>query len=152
MSVSFSFLIETDLQPQEALKELIAGIDCHSEIESYQNRNGKTIYHVLHKPFFRASAYSDDDRNMPEELGIHTNTVIGFKPFFDSSTDVEAELMRTAIAWLHGHDGDALFQLDGADPHFIRRDGKVLVSSDPDLWTPSTLAEITLPHEKTLTF
>ena len=64
---------------------------------------------------------------------------------FDDQVD---ELLQLLFALLSAVGGDAVLHYDYAEVWLVRREGRVVLSDDDDIWTPDRLALVTVPHER----
>ncbi|MBZ0297098.1 MAG: hypothetical protein K8L99_31345 [Anaerolineae bacterium] len=148
MSISYQFEIVTHLEPEVELNQFLNSIEIQGKIRK-DIRRGKTFYESFHQPLFWCISYQIDDIDACSELlGIKSNVTIDMHPYSPHSVEVMLLTLRSTMNWLFQNRGDAALLSHCEAVHLYRKDGILILNSDPDVWTPAYLAEINLPYEE----
>lgn len=145
MSLNEVLEISTSLAPEVVLECLLKSVGLDSPIECL------LVPDVRYKttlPDFTATSFQiSEDFQYSEPLGIKATIRVVFRTSAQRSIATNLAAIRMCLGWLEGTNDDLALLFEGQTAYFYRKNGQIIVNSNPDVWIPEHLALLTLPHE-----
>ncbi|WP_049571566.1 SitI3 family protein [Streptomyces sp. SBT349] len=144
MSVTYKVALRTPATPRSVMAALLAAAAPSGLVEPRDARRGT----LRDGGWVDVEAAEPDPPDPVRRAFGFTPTVevyVGLAPFGEVG---DGDVVRLVLGLLERVAGDAVLHVHHEEVYLVRRDGRLTVSDDDDLWPPARLAWLPHPRER----